>query len=60
MDSEWESFSRDYPAIRGWIDAHYDVVQQSTFDGGKPLTVLVDKSLPRLRPDSPTDLPCFR
>ena len=26
MDSEWGSFSRDYPAIRGWIDTHYDVV----------------------------------
>ena len=60
MDSEWGSFSRDYPAIRGWIDGHYDVTQQSAFEGGKPLTVLVDKSLPRERTHSPTDLPCFR
>jgi hypothetical protein len=59
MDSEWESFSRDYPAIRGWIDAHYDVVQQSAFDGAKPLTVLVEKTVPRARTHSSTELPCF-
>ena len=60
MESEWGSFSRDYPAIRGWIDAHYDVVQQSAFGGGKQLTVLVDKSLARAQAHSSTDLPCFR
>ena len=60
MDSEWGSFSRDYPAIRGWIDAHYDVVQQSAFEGGKPLSVLVQKSLARVGAHPSTDLPCFR
>jgi hypothetical protein len=60
MDSEWGSFSRDYPAIRDWIDTHYDVVLQSAFEGGKPLTVLVRKSLPRVRTHSSTELPCFK
>jgi len=60
MDSEWESFSRDYPMIRGWIDAHYDVAQQSAFEGGKPLTVLTYKSSKSVRTHSATDLPCFR
>ncbi len=60
MDSEWGSFSRDYPTIRGWIDTHYEVTQHSAFEGGKPLTVLVDRSVPRARTDSSTDLPCFR
>jgi hypothetical protein len=60
MESEWGSFSRDYPAIRGWIDAHYDVVQQSAFDGGKPLTVLTYKSSSSVRTHPATDLPCFR
>ena len=48
MDSEVGIVLRDYPAIRGWIDEHYDVAQQSAFSA-KPLTVLVDKSLPRER-----------
>jgi hypothetical protein len=60
MESEWGSFLRDYPAIRGWIDAHYDVVQQSAFDGGKPLTVLTYKSSSSVRTHPATDLPCFR
>ena len=60
MDSEWESFSRDYPAIRGWIDAQYDVVRHSAFEGGKPLTVLVHKSQPRTHTHATTELPCFR
>jgi hypothetical protein len=60
MDSEWGSFSRDYPAIRGWIDAHYDVVAHSAFAGGKPLTVLASRSHPSVREHQSTGLPCFR
>jgi hypothetical protein len=59
MESEWESFSRDYPAIRSWIDSHYRVARQSAFDGGKPLIVLTESSRP-VRTHSATDLPCFR
>ena len=60
MDLEWESFSRDYPKIRGWIDAHYDAVHHSAFDGGKPLSVLVHRSRPQVRTHVSTELPCFR
>ena len=60
MDSEWESFSRDYPGIRGWIDTHYDAVRHSAFDGGKPLSVLIHRSRPRVGTHVSTDLPCFR
>ena len=60
MDSEWGSFSRDYPMIRSWIDSHYDVAQQSAFEGGKPLTVLTSRSQPSVREQQSTGLPCFR
>jgi hypothetical protein len=60
MDSEWGSFSRDYPAIKGWIDTHYESVQRSAFDGGKPLTVLIERSAAPRRKHPATDLPCFQ
>jgi hypothetical protein len=59
MDIEWGSFSRDYPALRAWIDERYEVVEQSTFGGNKRLTVLTHRSLPSLRQSS-AGLPCFR
>jgi len=60
MESEWDSFSRDYPRVRAWIDEHYDVVTRSTFGGRKPLTVFVDRSFRLVRTHDPTQLPCFR
>jgi hypothetical protein len=60
MESEWDSFSRDYPRVRGWIDEHYEVLQQSAFGGGKPLTVLTLKSATAVRTHEATGLPCFR
>jgi hypothetical protein len=60
MDSEWGSFSRDYPAIRTWIDTHYQTVTQSDFGGGKPLTVLTASSSPAVRTHESPELPCFR
>ncbi len=49
MDIEWGSFSRDYPAVRAWIDERYEVVEQSTFGGNKPLTLLTHRSFPSVR-----------
>jgi hypothetical protein len=60
MDSKWGSFSRDYPAIRRWIDMHYDMAEHSDFDGAKPLTVFTQKSLPQVRTHASTNLRCFR
>ncbi|HZM94619.1 MAG TPA: hypothetical protein VFB92_14410 [Vicinamibacterales bacterium] len=60
MESEWGSFSRDYPAIRRWIDVHYEMVQQSAFEGAKPLTVLTGRTLASVREHQSTGLPCFR
>jgi hypothetical protein len=60
METEWGSFSRDYPAIRAWIDARYDVVEQSSFGGGKPVTVLTLKSMAPVSKQAATGLPCFR
>jgi hypothetical protein len=60
MESEWGSFSRDYPAIRGWIDGHYDIVEHSDFGGGKLLGVLVHKSAHSMRSHVPTGLPCLK
>ena len=60
MEVEWGSFSRDYPTVRAWIDERYDVVQQSTFGGNKPLTLLTHRSFPSVRPEPSTGLPCFR
>jgi hypothetical protein len=60
MDIEWESFSRDYPTVRAWIDARYEVVERSTFGGNKTLTLLTHRSFPSVRPEPSTGLPCFR
>jgi hypothetical protein len=59
MESEWQSFSRDYPRIRAWIDERYEIERQSDFGGNKPVTVWADRTR---RPETmhpPMGLPCF-
>jgi hypothetical protein len=60
MSSEWESFSRDYPSIRAFIDARYEAVQRSAFGGGKELTVLANRASVRVGTHAAMELPCFR
>ena len=57
--STWEEFSRDYALLRSWIDGHYRLVAQSSFDGNKPLAVYVDTASPTVGTDEATSLPCF-
>ncbi len=59
MESEWSSFSRDYPMIRSWIDQRYDIERQSAFGGQKALTVLRNRSLRSVATHEATELPCF-
>jgi hypothetical protein len=60
METEWESFSRDYPMVRAWIDERYEVVKQSAFEGTKRLRVFRDRSFRPVRQQPATGLPCFR
>ena len=57
--STWGEFSRDYPLLRAWIDGHYRLAAESTFDGNKPLAVYVDTATPTAGIDEVTSLPCF-
>jgi hypothetical protein len=59
MESEWNAFSRDYPQVRTWIDQRYHEVHRSSFGGGKPVTILVDKTRPPTGTHADTQLPCF-
>jgi len=60
MATEWESFSRDYPAVRAFIDARYEERASSSFGGGKALTVLTDRTSSPRATHAATGLPCFR
>lgn len=60
MMSEWQSFSRDYPAVRAFVDSRYEVLQQSSFGGGKILLVLADTSSVPVRTHAETGLACYR
>ena len=59
MDYEWNAFSRDYPAIRAFIDSNYDVAQHSAFGGNKPMTLLLARSNPPAAAAYGMGLPCF-
>jgi hypothetical protein len=59
MESEWSSFSRDYPAVRAWIDRHYDSVTRSDFGGGKTLTVMTGRTYAPAGRYGDSGLPCF-
>jgi hypothetical protein len=59
LESEWDSFSRDYSRIRAWIDERYVVERRSDFGGGKPVMVLRDRSRAAGSVHPATGLPCF-
>ncbi len=58
MASEWGSFSRDYPRVRGWIDEHYDELRRSSFGGNKDVIVLRARSFQAAGTHGGTGLPC--
>lgn len=60
LATEWESFSRDYTAIRAFIDRRYAPALTSDFGGGKQLTVLTGTAFAPVRTHEATGLPCWR
>jgi hypothetical protein len=60
METEFDSFSRDYPRVRAFIDARYAIVERSSFGGNKRVIVFARTSAVPTRTDPATNLPCFR
>jgi hypothetical protein len=58
MASEWDSFSRDYPRVRAWIDQRYQEQRRSSFGGNKDVIVLRANSFHAGSIHDGTSLPC--
>jgi hypothetical protein len=54
-----EELERTYPRVKKYLDKRYEVAGESGFGEGRPIRVLVDRTVASSHVDAELDLPCF-
>jgi hypothetical protein len=54
-----DEIERVYPRVKEYLDGRYAVAKESGFGEGRPIRVLVDRSIEASHSDSELNLPCF-
>jgi hypothetical protein len=54
-----DEIARVYPAVKQYLDERYELAEESGFGEGRPIRVLVDRTVPPSGVDAELNLPCF-
>jgi hypothetical protein len=54
-----DEIERVYPRVKEYLDGRYAVAKESRFGEGRPIRVLVDRTVEAAHVDAELDLPCF-